>query len=146
MHRVSPKTHASLKYLLAVRGKFTAEKIKSEMLRLITNAVVACRLSLVYFNNAITVTKLPNTPITLNIIAQVAAKIVTERAYGLKSSFKAISKIVLFAAKSSIFLANAQETVFLPSHSSENKKSPWFMCYLSRNSRDRTNDPRIARN
>lgn len=104
MHRVSPRTHASFKYLLAVRGRFTAEKIKSEMLRLITNAVVACRLSLVYFNSAITVTKLPNTPIMLNIIAQAAAMMVTNRANGLKSpSPEAISKIVSFAAKCSIF-------------------------------------------
>lgn len=100
------------------------------MLRLITNAVVACRLSLVYFNSAITVTKLPgiqiiefssllkirsrqvkqlkgikpNTPIMLNIIAQAAAMMVTNRANGLKSpSPEAISKIVSFAAKCSIF-------------------------------------------
>jgi len=71
VHRVSPRTHASCKYLLAVRGKFTAEKIKSEMLRLITNAVVACRLSLVYFNNAITVIKLPGIQIGFSLLLQI---------------------------------------------------------------------------
>ena len=58
-HNSSPRTQASLKYRLAVRGKLTAENIKSDKQRLTTNDVVACLRSLLHFVKAITVSKFP---------------------------------------------------------------------------------------
>lgn len=66
---------------------------------------------------------LPNIPIMLNIIAQTAAMIVTDRVNGLKSPFSdAISKLVSFAAKCPIFQRMRKKKVLLPSHASKNQR------------------------